>query len=773
MPYPPTSPEESAEYDRLAAGGHRYWLGQEPVPAQTVAGPAPWPLDPQVAHEGFNNNNNNSGPVTPTHQRADQGGSTRSSSTINDGSLHHQPGPNHANFFDNGGGFAMMAPVPTPPGQPGPAYLPPNAYHHGGGFNFTQAPAPTPPGQPPINANNFQQGGPFGDNPFQQQGPGFGFGGGGGGAGSLFGSNANPNVNDAAALGAGHGFPHGEAHDNSNNLAVNRHEYDYVLTSSHPVEFHLLPQENAYSVTNQRLAILTHPHANITYTPVREQPVDATQYQYVLRGSRVISHLTSNNTLQSMKPFSVQVREGALNYLAPARPSAPPPRWRAPSHRSRPRARAPSVSYAPIIPPAANTQPAAPSPAHTEAPPTTPAAPAPGGPVDAAPASGSSTAPPKAKRKTKRKAKGEPEPEHEPKPKSKPKKKDWTENEITRPIWDAAKGTGEMRRQEDGLAPTHYECKLCLPRPNSQGELVPFRGREGEQRRHFSTGREGHMEAWNRVMGENLERFQCQFPVIDPATGRAAVDEGGAARTCSFSHGRVDHVWKDHMASVHNAEAPGDPRAHTTEIAYLGRKQVAQRRAIVETELEALTAFRQRIRRLEEELAARFRGTNTPYVSVHGLDLSTNWQFDEGEASPAAIARLRRLADATGRRQFRSELPGSWHQVADDLEAGLRPGSTLAQALDFASQSQRPADEGGHRFWDFDASQPELGDAGMVPLAPEAPGQQPARKRRKASQAEPKPKAKAKGKGKGKGKEKRKGGDDADDAAADEDNDDE
>lgn len=665
-----------------------------PTQQQPQQQPQPQP-QPNTYQQGFNLSNNGGdrgGPATPTHQRrrreARRGRGGRG-------------GPGNTNIFvftGNGSGLGPSAPLtPAQRAQP-------STYQHGLG-----------------NANFNNNGGVFGFNgppitPAQQS---FGFGG--FGVGNTSANNSNNN-----------GFG-----GNGNNINDAADRYEYILTSTHPINFRELPQANEFA-RNYDLQLQVYNEADITLGAPEEQPADATRYQYIIRSTRPVFHLSSNNMLRSGNEITFLDRYGAIN----------------------------GAIYPPLPPassPLNTNQPLPSSPAAGDA--TTPAEAAPPGPVDPVQARGAPRqrrARPAAKKPTAKSTKGR-----------KQASDAWVENAVIKPIWDTD-SKGRKRLQEEGCAPTHYQCKLCPPsgskgrknnakrRRTDQGVANdddddddeeaeaepkrPFVGRWGEQRRHFQSSREGHLEAWNEASNENQTRSVCTFPRVDPTTGLAERGEGGEVSTCGYTHGRADHADVDHMSSVHNAEAPGDPRAYSEDQAYLGRKRADCRRAIVRAELAALTGVRQRIRRLEEELAARHAGTDTPYVSVHGLDVQTDWSFDEDAADVETIVRLRRLGRATGRRQFRSVQPGTWHQVADDLEAGLHPGSRLAQALDFARRSQAGDGAGGHRPpRDYHASRPEQGDAGMVPLAP---GQQPARRPRGAppgmrrgvaSRAEPKP----------------------------------
>lgn len=473
--------------------------------------------------------------------------------------------------------------------------------------------------------------------------------------------------------------------------------YEYVLNSTHPVQFEELPSTNAYQVT-YGLRIIVHDAAVITFVPVEEQSAaDPARYQYLIESTHRVRHLVGNNALESKGPITYQARQGSKS----------------------------NNDADSIMSLNAETTPSIVGAVSTGLPATTQAQ---GG--------------------------------------EKIKPTSWVETAVIKPVWAIDK-KGKKRTKERGLAPTHYQCKLCTKRAKGNGDnkkknrkrkrgqekaddedgphhhhqknkegdkhtdedkdLEPFQGVWGEHLRHFQSARPRHQELWNQIYDSSQQKYVCTFPKLDKATGRAQRDDRGHVKTCGFAHGRPDNVNVDHMASSHNAEAPGDPRAHTQDEAYLKRKKVDCRKAILQDEYDALNKVRARILDLETELAQQSAaadtgtGRGTPYVSVHGLDLTTSWSVLPGEESapPAAIARVRRLAELTGRRQFRSQRPGSWHQVALDLEAGLRPESCLARALDAHDQSQgkgRVATP--HCYWDYFASRPELGDAGMVPLAP-------------------------------------------------------
>lgn len=583
----------------------------------------------------------------------------------------------------------------------------------------------------------------------------FGGGGAGDGPGYVFGGNSRANANNNSF---------GNVNNNNNNINMGMQEY--VLTSTHPVGFELLPQANAYSITHG-LRLRVHHGADITFVPMTENPpVEANRYQYLMRSAGNI-HYWDHAALRAQAPVFYEHRLGAINNTPSVYPLPPEndmPATPSPSNLQSfeftfPVATAEAnTATAPTFPPASASSPAAPVDSvqgsrgrgygirgvrgHRNSSRQQPRAaatqydPANSSPVAAAganptttttSANASSPVAPVDSVRVSRGGRGGHHPRggrgqqprrgrgrrnantqsSAPPPPGVPANPKWRENECYRTIWDKDK-KGNARKMEDNVAPTHYECKVCPPMPPGRptkkqrtenpaqhSQLEPFRGRWGEAERHFMSSRSDHLEVWNRVMKKNLGKTVCTFPKINKGTGRAEVDqETGAMRICGYSHGRREHVEVDHKTTVHNAEAPGDPRAYSRSVRHMRRKRVACRRAIVHDELEALVAVRQRIRRLEEELAARGRGTNTPYVSVHGLDVQTDWTVGEKESGYAATAvRLRRLAGLRGRRQFRSDRRGSWHQVADDLEAGLHPGSRLAQALDALRLSQAGQDD--------------------------------------------------------------------------------
>lgn len=545
--------------------------------------------------------------------------------------------------------------------------------------------APVAPVEAASSASSASPASPLAQHSVDQQGLSF-FDDGGNGGGPVIPTQLGGNnpyivgpVNNIPFNG---GFVFGSGNNNNNNnfnIATNR--YEYGLTSTHLLTFALLPQPNPFQPSYE-LSLQVHAAAVIDIGRVEEQPVDPTQYQYIIWSDRPIL-LGDSNVLQSARPIMYQARAGALN-----NPMYPPPLPAASASAAAPSLPLPFTHQPLHFPPIAAEN------ALTSAEAT------PAGPVEPVQAPGAVHRP---------RARGG---RANTTARRRKTANAWTENAVVKPIWDTD-SRGNRKHKEDGCAPTHYQCKVCQPsapkhkkRRTGNGvatsdndnatELKPFIGRWGEQRRHFQSSRPGHLDAWNEANGENQTKVTCTFPIIDPSTGRAERDEDGNIRTCGYTHGRADHAVVDHMASVHNAEAPGDHRAHSTDVAYLGRKRVDCRRDIVRTELEALSAVRRRIQGLEEELVGQRRDTDTPYVSVHGLDVVTDWKVAEGkEAEPETIVRVRTLANQTGRRQFRSALLGSWHQVADDLEAGLRPGSRRAQALDFARQSQAGEAEGG------------------------------------------------------------------------------
>lgn len=466
---------------------------------------------------------------------------------------------------------------------------------------------------------------------------------------------------------------------------------EWVLTSDQPMAFEQLASSNGY-VTNHRLALRTHHTARVSFLPIAEQPVDAERYQYVFRSMRRI-YITANANadgfeLESYDAIVWQPREGSMII-----PSQLPPPPRSPASFFLSAEAAPPPAQDLLVVPAGPVR--APRREHD-------------GEDNNAEGNeqagarkrrkvGSNGATKKTAAKQKKKANSQPKPAPT-----------YDEDDVIVPLWDVAKDKADDDDDEEEAprklrAPDAFQCKLCpksapkkarkmlrtkqgiiVTDPSNNSEPEPFTGTWGEELRHFQGGRVGadHMEAWNRARGTNLQKYVCPFPVKD--------EEGGPTRPCGFSHGRPDHVFVDHMHSTHNAEAPGSRRARTTDKAYIGRKKAAVRQAIVADLREELEMVCEHIDELEETLKERATANGTTYSSVHGLDTKFNWavSFPNGTRDAEAVARIRRLARMTGSRRFRTNRPGTWQQVADDLEAGLDPHSRKAKALDFLEKSQ-------------------------------------------------------------------------------------
>lgn len=110
---------------------------------------------------------------------------------------------------------------------------------------------------------------------------------------------------------------------------------------------------------------------------------------------------------------------------------------------------------------------------------------------------------------------------------------------------------------------------------------------------------------------------------------------------------------------------------------------------VIVEEGQQLNAIKRRIQNLEDQLRVR----NPSYTSTHGLPTltqmhSTRAQFildacrgNRSEELAKALSELRQLARVRGMRsQIRTD-PGSWWEVADDLEAGLNRQGQLAKAV--------------------------------------------------------------------------------------------
>lgn len=289
-------------------------------------------------------------------------------------------------------------------------------------------------------------------------------------------------------------------------------------------------------------------------------------------------------------------------------------------------------------------------------------------------------------------------------PASNTRGRDQYENDLYKGVWDT-KPKGVKKAKGEGV-PTHFSCKICSKggkrnrrdgtgnkgkgqgkQPANSGSSDPLTGVWNGLGRHFERG---HKEEWEAFKGKKVSEYKCPVP------------------GCTIKHSDWNHIHTDHLAKTHAREHPGHPRAHSTDPKYVKRKNVGAKKTIVKDETKSLNDVKRRVVALEDELRAQ----DPRYQSVHGLDLTDIPELADGDKRAwdhNTVVDLRRQAAAQGRRRFTGQELGSFWQVADDLEAGLRPNDKLALALRHDFGPVQP-------YTDYHTSNPQTGEMVLLPL---------------------------------------------------------